>query len=83
MWHLPENAPLCVLPMPDSRSWLHPKAERFEIWLASVPWLAASFFLAWPSMLMGRSWRGALGSPETMLEREAEAVRCGEWTLKP
>lgn len=43
--------------------WLHPKTDRFGVWLASVPGLAASPFLAWPSMPVGGSWTPSPGSP--------------------
>lgn len=68
--HLPENAPGRVLPAPDSQGshplccQLHPKMERFGVWLASVPGLAVTPLLAWPSMPMGGSWRGAMVPPE-------------------
>lgn len=44
--------------------WLHPKTDRFGVWLASVPGLAGNPLLTWCSMPMGRYWRGAMVPPE-------------------
>lgn len=42
---------------------LHPKTERFGVWLASVPGLAVTPLLTRPSMPVGGSWRGAMVPP--------------------
>lgn len=49
-----------------------------------MPGLAASFFLAWPSVPMeGVLERGhRVPRAYAPLGRETEAVRCGQWTPK-